>query len=250
MTTIGGAVNNALSLGKRVRTTPKLARSVAMLGTGRSATDVLTIGWVAGLESDSVLRLSSAGCAWLRSSVSGVVDELDLDRTYRFQHDLNASRCLERQHASERDFLWRLLFFDGHGSGILNEPVARKLCAALPYWGRRGVGPVAFNARFSLKECYWGQQFATAVYASERDLLLRWGIKEIQMVATDNGPAVWTRRRFGFRPKDSGALAEKYVSWANRQRGDVQLEPPTDPAEYPLDFLRTVSELFLYRTLP
>jgi hypothetical protein len=201
------------------------------------------------LPPEDVLTLTDAAVAWLEAHGVAPIDRLDLDTTYRFKHELNGSRRLDRLVAGDHDLLWRLLVYEPTQDECIFEgtPLARRIIAAAPLYGRRRTrGLVALNAAFFLKAKFQGRCFATCVYAREEDLYRRWGIREIQLNATSAGPVVWIRK-FGFMPRESGALALSYTAWA-RERGQDP-EPPADPANYPVDFLKLRSHLTLYKVL-
>lgn len=179
---------------------------------------------------DGVLRLTDGSVEWLRGALTGPVDALDLDATYSFDHELNGSRSLARQMHSERDLVWQLLVYEPGGDCLFcpeGGPLARKIVAAAPLYGgsRPSTGPVAFNAAFFLKREFRRRGFGTAVYAHEGDLYRRWGIREVQINATQDGPVVWLKR--GFLPKEPGSLKTLYPSWAARNGYDPT--PPPSP---------------------
>jgi hypothetical protein len=188
---------------------------------------------------------------WLAQNVGGRVDEGDLERTYAFEHPLNASRELRRQGVERRSppehVLWHVEFFDPAGGRVLERPLARKVFAAERLFGRMpAVGAVAYNAMLYLREECRRQRFGRTVYASEAELYERWGIREIHMRALEDGPAVWVRH-FGFLPCEPEVLAQAYVEWAPRH--GHQPDPPSRAADYPAPFLSEQQGLMLYKVL-
>jgi GNAT superfamily N-acetyltransferase len=194
------------------------------------------------------LRLADDDVAWLATELGRVVEAHDLERTYDFDHEMNRRRELAeaRRDPAKREFVWKLWFFDGAGTSVLESPLARKVLGAAPLFsGVPRVGSIAYNALIFVRPEFRRRGFATAVYLQEHDLYLRWGIHEIQMRAQRDGPVVW--RKFGFVPADPEVLAAEYPGWA-RQRKLTTEVPPTF-AEYPDDFLISRQEIVMYKVL-
>jgi GNAT superfamily N-acetyltransferase len=191
--------------------------------------------------------------AWLRDGLERAVDERDLDVTYAFAHPLNERRALKRQsierppRPTSESALWHVEFYEGAGRPVLEGPLARRLWCAAPLWSTPGSrGAVALNARFVVRDEFRRRGFAQAVYASERELYSRWGVREIQLTATDQGPVVWVKS-FGFLPQDPELLAEQYRGWAARTGRPAEV--PDDPKDYPAPFLSGCYGLMLYKVL-
>jgi hypothetical protein len=200
----------------------------------------------------ALMLLEAHVVTWLREGLRGPVDERDLDRTYAFEHPLNAQREIARQSiqrppGAPESFLWHVRFYVSVGQEVLNGPLARKLYPRAALWSDPGTrGVVAYNARLVLREELRGRGFARSVYTSEHDPYSRWGVREIQTRAEDQGPLVWVKA-FGFQPKQPELLAEQYRAWAIRNARPA--EPPSDPRQYPAPFLSTCHGLMLYKVL-
>ena len=197
------------------------------------------------------MLLSADVTTWLSRSFGRPVDERDLDRAYAFQHALNARRDLVRHGVQRRSppehVLWHVEFYDHHGEQVLDRPLARKIYACLPLFGEAPTaGAVAYNATLYLRPECRHQGFGRSLYASEAELYVRWGIREIQMTALEDGPAVWVKH-FGFLPCEPEALAQAYADWA-ALRG-LATEAPSRPADYPAPFLSDQQGLMLYKVL-
>jgi hypothetical protein len=184
---------------------------------------------------------------WLQQ-LPGEAANDDLERCYGFAHALNADRQLTRETIDDEGFRWRLEILDPTGTRVLETALSRQVVRAEHLRSdRRKLGPVAYNHLFEVKTAYRRNKLATRVYEAEGELYRRWGLREIHMTAMHDGLWVWTRREFGFRPANAGALAAEYPGWA-RARGQP-LQPPQDIVDYPEEFLRSRNQLDLYKVL-
>jgi hypothetical protein len=192
---------------------------------------------------------------WLSGNLDGTIQRDDLDRTYAFPHRLNARREVTRQcvekSGPEESALWNVEFFDEAGATILDcgHTVARRVLARARLYGKNGAtGTVAYNATLYLRQDCRLAKFAKSLYGSELELYVRWGIREIQLRAHDDGPVVWVQR-FNFQPTEPELLRYRYRDWARTHR-EAAPEPPSRPADYPAPFLSRQQGLMLYKVLP
>jgi hypothetical protein len=142
--------------------------------------------------------------------------------------------------------LWWICFLDAQGAEVLEPPLARKVFAAAPLWSTGERGPLAYNAALYVRQQFRRQGFATVVYAREDDLYRRWGLREIQITAVQEGLVVWIKRR-GFRPRFPALLAAEYRYWAER-RG-LPVAAPASSHDYPDEFLLTRQQLDVFKVL-
>jgi hypothetical protein len=161
------------------------------------------------------MRLQDHVVEVLRSNVSGSVEAGDLDEAYDFQHAWNASRTLEPPRTKSASVQWHINFFDKDGAASLKQPLSRSVYFDLPLFGSVGTGTVVRNEAFypvpACRNCKLGR----ALYAREEKLYAKWGVREIQILANDSGPAVLIKH-FGFLPQDPRALEEAYEGWARK----------------------------------
>lgn len=197
------------------------------------------------------LLLPPESLSWLQERLPGEVQRGDLSEAYGFEHPLVGGVELDRawvqQLPSQRQlFRWWVVFTGNDGDPLLEEgPLSRSLAPSAPLFRDTSEhGPVARNHSFFLKPAYQRQGIGRRVYASEDVLYRKWGVREVQVMATRAGPSVWVRK-FGFLPKEPEMLAVDYRGWA-RIRG-LATTPPATPAEYPEDFLNSRPGLELYR---
>jgi hypothetical protein len=124
--------------------------------------------------------------------------------------------------------------FDEAGAELLEGWLSRRAYPSLPLAGSPHSGPVVRNERLVVRATFRRQGLATGVYLSEDTMYRKWGVREVHLTATEDGPIVWLRQ--GFRFRDEAAVLRSYAAWANRQR------PPkpavSNPAELPEAFLR------------
>lgn len=188
------------------------------------------------------LLLSDEQLAALRSVVS-LGAATDIDRTYSFKHDLNAKRELRRAGHDRGLFRWHVLMSDASGVCIFEDaaPLARSVGHVRLHGERGSAGLVAINDYFALTAHNRRRGFAAALYAAEKELYERCSVREIQLIATRDGPVVWIKK-FGFLPSKPGFLASAFRS---RYARDV----PADVQDYPDDFLAAHPGLQLYKVL-
>ena len=194
--------------------------------------------------------LSSTNVQWLRQIPGASVAAHDLSDTYGISHPLNDSRELSKQiverSGDEEWLLWGLKIYDANREQVLEAPLVRKVYRSRPLRSVRSNGPVAYNALFKIKARFKGQGLAKHLYAAEGELYKKWGVKEIHIVAHEDGLVVWIKK-FGFLPRRPGALATMYASWA--QRRNIAQSPPISPADYPESFLQSLDSLELYKVI-
>jgi GNAT superfamily N-acetyltransferase len=143
--------------------------------------------------------------------------------------------------------LWQIEFFEQSGGRVLDSPLARKVFGSRSLYGERNrIGAVAYNAAFYLRPESRRRGFGRTLYVSEENLYRRWGIREIQMRAMEDGPATWIKH-FGFVPREPALLAQQYRDWA--QRRGLPVDPPAQSADYPDPFLSSCNGLILYKVL-
>jgi hypothetical protein len=202
------------------------------------------------LDVASSMVLSSTNVQWLRQLPGASVAENDLVDTYGFPHPLNHTRVLLRQlvmgAGDDEHLLWWLDIHDENRERVLEAPLARKIHRSFPLRSIRANGPVAYNALFKIKASFRDRDLAKHLYAAEGVLYKKWGVKEIHIVAHDDGLVVWIKK-FGFLPRRPGALATVYANWAHRS--GVPPVPPARPADYPESFLRSLNSLELYKVV-
>ncbi len=165
-----------------------------------------------------------------------------------------------RQQLNQRDtsFHWAIEFYDGNDDATLEKPLARSVHSLIPLLSAASEGPVAYNENFYVRPEHRKKKLGTALYAAERALYLRWGVREIHIDARDDGLVVWIK--FGFLPQEPEALQEKYGEWARRVTARLRaegsatsppkLDPPEDPRAYPEAFLREQQGVMLYKVVP
>jgi GNAT superfamily N-acetyltransferase len=129
----------------------------------------------------------------LLCNLTGTVSPDDLARTYVFTHALNA-RC---------DIL---------GVGSVEPDGAR--------W--------QVQSAFEVRPQFRRRGFARALYAAEEALYRRWGVREVHLLATDDGPVVWMR--FGFRFRDPELVQRSFREWNGRRQSD---DAPSDLRQLP-----------------
>lgn len=197
----------------------------------------------------SLVRLGEAILSWLHAKLDGRGQEDDLERTYAFSHELNADQILKKctNLPTYEDLLWWVGFLCRDKAEVLDAPLARRLFPNQRLWSMPGAaGPVALNGHICVRSEFKRRGFARAIYQAERELYLRWGVREVQIRALGDGPSVWVRH-FGFLPKEPELLENRYSEWA--ARNGRSREPPPTAADYPEAFLSTHQGLMLYKVV-
>jgi len=193
--------------------------------------------------------LSATNLRWLEQ-LPGSVAADDLDVTYSFPHELNHSRELAKQilqgSGDDENLLWHIQIYNADGEKVLKAPLSRKIYASTPLRAVRENGPVVYNALFLVNERFKRQGLAKRVYTAEGRLYKKWRLREVHLNAREDGLVVWVKS-FGFLPRLPAVLATEYEDWAQRRRMDPT--PPSRPADYPEEFLRSRDTLDLYKVI-
>jgi GNAT superfamily N-acetyltransferase len=187
----------------------------------------------------------------LETGFQAAVDDLSI--TYSFAHPLNHQREVVRQSLSlpprDPSALWGIQFFAEDGQQLLDRgDLCRKVFSSLVLAAGGGRGRVAYHATFYLKPQFQNRGFGGAVHQSELALYRKWGIREIQLTAFDEGRVVWPRK-FGFRPIPilESILHAEYPAWAARNRKDPSRRD--NILEYPDEFFLSRQQLDMYKVV-
>jgi len=142
-------------------------------------------------------------------------------------------------------------FYTEQDEPILETDLQRWLCDNKRLLGRSGRSKVAYRVRFYVRRNFQGKGFARYILAREEELFRRWGAREIQVTAMDDGRWVWTREKFGYSipVADFDLLQQRYVEW-QRERGAVDINRARVLSDFPKDFLLSAtSSVPLYKDL-
>jgi GNAT superfamily N-acetyltransferase len=142
-------------------------------------------------------------------------------------------------------------FHTEQGEPILDRDLERWLCDNKRLLGRSGRSKVAYRVKFYVRRNFREKGFAQYILAREEELFRRWGAKEIQVTAMDDGRWVWTREKFGYRiPIDEFEfLQQRYSEW-QRETGVTDVERAVALADFPKEFLLSAARsLSLYKDL-
>jgi hypothetical protein len=199
------------------------------------------------------MTISSESLDWLHSVGVTSANTGDLDDAYSFEHELSGRPPLvtDRVHVAPdgtKTLIWRVMFRTAEDLPVLEVPMSRRLFAEWPLSGGHETGLVVRLGSFRVRSEYRRRQLARAVRPAEESLLRRWGVRELQMLATDDGPAVWIKK-FGFLPAQPEILKIAYKEWAARPGASPDTDFPLTPADYPWKFLLSRGALDLYKVL-
>jgi GNAT superfamily N-acetyltransferase len=122
-----------------------------------------------------------------------------------------------------------------------------KLCLGEP----RERSRVAVRVGFFLRSAFQRAGLASYILPREEDAFRKWGAREVQLLAIDDGRWVWARPRYGYTVDvfEFQTLQEKYKEW-QRAQGATSIRRAPDLSALPENFLRTeVSCLNLFKEL-
>jgi GNAT superfamily N-acetyltransferase len=137
------------------------------------------------------------------------------------------------------------------GEPILETALQRWLCNNKRLLGQPGRSRVAYRVRFHVRSNFQGKGFAYYILMREEDLFRRWGAKEIQVTAMDDGRWVWTRRQFGYSMPvaDFQLLQQRYIEW-QRETSAAAIVRAKTMFDFPRAFLLSAATGFaLFKSL-
>jgi GNAT superfamily N-acetyltransferase len=134
---------------------------------------------------------------------------------------------------------------------ILEKDLERWLCDNKRLLGQPGRSKVACRVKFYVRRNFQAKGFALYILGKEEELFRRWGAREIQVTAMEDGRWVWTRPKFGYSIPivDFQLHQQRYIEW-QRETGVATVVRAAALADFPREFLLSAtSSLLLYKEL-
>jgi GNAT superfamily N-acetyltransferase len=173
------------------------------------------------------------------------ISEADIRETYLVAPRLGIDdtktifsfQVLERTADGTR-VICQVSFRTDTGESVLDKELERWLCDNKNLLSRPGRARVVCRVKFYVRRNFQGSGLAEYILRQEEELFRRWGAKEIQVTAMDDGRWVWTRAKFGYGIPvvDFNLLQQAYKEWQRATNAPVIHRADT-VADFPRDFL-------------
>lgn len=146
---------------------------------------------------------------------------------------------LLRHNESGYKLVYYVAIFIQENEPILEEDIVRWLCDNKASRGTPGARfKVACRIQFRISQKFQRAGLATYLLEREEQVFRKWGAREIQVSAMEDGRWVWTRPRFGYQIDSFQfeSVQEKYKEWQRRCGSDV-VSVGLDISSLPREFL-------------
>jgi hypothetical protein len=186
------------------------------------------------------------------------ISEADVRQSYLVEHRLGIddgkttfSFQVLAKTADGTRVNYQVLFYTDMREPILEKDLERWLCDNKKLLGQPGRSRVAYRVKFYIRGNFQGKGFARYILVQEEELFRRWGAREIQVTAMDDGRWVWTRARFGYSVPvaDFQFLQQRYIEW-QREASTTAIKRAETLADFPKEFLLSSASAFaLFKSL-